>query len=274
MTRLLLSVVFAAGLTALTLPPAPAADEPGTIHLFNGKDLSHFYTYLKGEGKNKDSKKVFTVVTEDGKPAIRVSGEVWGGFITEKEYGDYKLVVEFKWGPKTYAPRDKAARDSGILLHCVGEDGAAGGTWMESIEFQMIEGGTGDIIVVAGKNTVGPRVTAEVEDRPTGPKNQPQAYYKPGGSKRAFKSGRVNWYGRDPKWEDKLGFRGPQDVENPVGQWNTAEIVASGGTLTYTLNGKVVNKATEVAPTKGKLLFQSEGAELFFRRIDLVPLKK
>ena len=31
------------------------------IVLFNGKDLTNFYTYLKGIGKNKDPKKVFTV---------------------------------------------------------------------------------------------------------------------------------------------------------------------------------------------------------------------
>ena len=32
--------------------------------------------------------------------------------------------------------------------------------------------------------------------------------------------------------------------------------------------------ATKVLPAKGKLQFQSEGAEVFFRRIDLVPIKR
>src|SRR5216683_22463 len=57
-------------------------EDDGVIHLFNGKDLTNFYTYLaapngekKALGKNNDPKKVFTVV--DG--AIRVSGEVYGG---------------------------------------------------------------------------------------------------------------------------------------------------------------------------------------------------
>ena len=31
---------------------------------------------------------------------------------------------------------------------------------------------------------------------------------------------------------------------------------------------------TEASHTKGQILFQSEGAEVFFRRIDLLPLKK
>src|SRR5437588_7368052 len=123
------------------------------IHLFNGKDLTNFYTYLaapQGEkkplGKNNDPLKVFTVA--DG--AIRVSGEVWGAFITEKEYGDYRLIVEYKWGEKTYPPREKNARDSGILIHCQGEDGSFG-AWMPSIECQMIEGGTAALLVLGNK---------------------------------------------------------------------------------------------------------------------------
>lgn len=250
--------------------PAGAADP---VSLFNGKDLTNFYTYLKGYGKNNDPKKVFTVVTEDGAPAIRVSGEVFGCFTTEKEFGNYKLTAEFKWGKKTFPPREKATRDSGILLHCVGEDGTAG-AWMESIEYQLIEGGTGDFIVVAGKKITPPSIIAEVEDKPTGAKGAKQAYYKPGGEKREFKGGRVNWYGRDPKWTDTLGYRGPVDVEKPVGEWNQVEIICEGDTIISKLNGKVVNKATNVKPAKGKILFQSEGAELFFRNIVVTPLGK
>src|SRR5262249_13700312 len=154
-------------------------------------------TFLKGEGKNKDSKGVFTV--KDG--MIRVSGEVWGCFTTEKEFENYHLIVEYKWGEKTFGSREKGARDSGCLLHCVGEDGAASGSWMESIECQMIEGGTGDIIIVGGKST--PSIKCEVEYRETPPGSKKmQAYYKPGGEVKTFKGGRVNWSGRDPTWTD------------------------------------------------------------------------
>lgn len=250
---------------------AVAPKEP--IVLFNGKDLTNFYTWLnapQGEkqrlGKNNDPKKVFTVVTEDGKPAIRVSGEVFGCFTTEKEYKDYHLVVEFKWGKKTFPPREKATRDSGILLHCIGEDGAAGGSWMESIECQMIEGGTGDFILVGGKGKR-PKITATVR------KDGNQWYFDPKGEPRKFTGGRINWYGRDPKWKDTLGFRGPNDVEKPVGEWNRIECVCSGDKITNILNGKIVNQGNKAFPTAGKILFQSEGAELFFRSIELRPVK-
>ena len=128
--------------------PATADGDSKPVKLFNGKDLTNFYTFLKDHGKNNDPEKVFTV--KDG--MIRVSGKIFGCFVTEKEYENYHLVVEFKWGKETWPPRKDRAMDSGILLHCVGEDGAAGGVWLESIECQMIEGGTGDFILVKGKN--------------------------------------------------------------------------------------------------------------------------
>jgi len=240
----------------------------GIIHLFNGKDLTNFYTYLGAPpgskqryGKNNDPEKVFTV--HDG--MVHVSGKVFGGLITEKEYENYHLVVEYKWGEKTWPPREDKARDSGILLHCVGEDGAAGGVWMESIECQMIEGGTGDFILVGAKGK--PSLTVEAEKRGK------EVYYKPGAPAMTLQSGRINWYGRDPQWKDVKGFRGEHDVEKPVGEWNRLECVCAGDKITYILNGKVVNAGKGASHTKGKLLFQSEGAEVFFRKIDLQPLR-
>jgi hypothetical protein len=177
-----LAVLLAAWLAS---PGGRAEADPVTapIKLFNGRNLTNFYTYLgspgKGQkpyGKDNDPEKVFTVA--DG--MVRVSGKVFGGLVTRKDYENYRLVVEFKWGEKTWPPREKAARDSGILLHCVGADGAAGGVWMESVECQMIEGGTGDFILVGGKGT--PSLTVEAEDRETTfrGRQRPEPYYKPG----------------------------------------------------------------------------------------------
>ena len=89
------------------------------IRLFNGKDLSGFYTWLKGTGRN-DPHRVFTV--EDG--VIHVSGKGLGYLATEHAYKDYHLVLETKWGK--YTETGKSVRNSGVLLHGVGPDGAAG----------------------------------------------------------------------------------------------------------------------------------------------------
>ncbi|MCP4642778.1 MAG: DUF1080 domain-containing protein, partial [bacterium] len=84
--------------------------------------------------------------------------------------------------------------------------------------------------------------------------------------------GRINWYGRDPDWQDVKDYRGRQDVEKPVGEWNRVECIAEGKAITVILNGTVVNRAIDAQPRKGRIQIQSEGAEVFVRRVDLVPL--
>lgn len=251
-------------LAALVFSPA-AFSEPKTpsrtVKLFNGKDLSGFYVSMK-ENKLKDPKGVFSV--KNG--AIHVTGEEWGGLTTVDEWTNYHLVIEWKWGGKNLPPRADRARDSGILVHGVGEDGAAGSGWLESIEYQLIEGGTGDMILVRGKTR--PAASAEIEK---GANNQ--IYWKKGGEKVTRDGGRINWYGRDRNWQDKLGYRGPVDVEKPVGKWNKSEIIARGDTLEFYLNGKLVLEATGVRPTAGKIQLQSEAAEVLFRKVEMRPLK-
>ena len=121
--------------------PTVRTGEP--VLQFNGKDLTGFYSYLH-DSKYDDPKKVFTV--KDG--VLVISGEDFGGLTTREEFRDYVLIVEWKWGERTFGSRKRNARDSGLLLHCVGPDGAAGGYWMESQECQIIEGGCGDFIMV------------------------------------------------------------------------------------------------------------------------------
>ena len=245
------------------------------IPLFNGKDLSPFVTWLV-DHHHTDPDRVFTVVDQvDGAPAIRVSGQHWGGFVTKERFTNYKLVVEFRWGLVTWGTRKDKTRDSGILLHCEGKFGNYkddfNAPWMRSVEFQIIEGGTGDIILVGGFDEKGgkrisPEITATTDGKT---KN-----WKPGGTPTRFKGGRIDWWGRDPAWKDVLGFRGKQDVEKPVGEWNRAEITCNGGNVHYLLNGKVVMEATDGTYNAGTILFQSEGAEIFFRKIELHPLTK
>ncbi|MBI4621815.1 MAG: DUF1080 domain-containing protein [Verrucomicrobia bacterium] len=245
-----------------------------TISLFNGKDLSSFYTWLPKFG-HVDPDRVFTVVDNiDGAPAIRSSGQHYGGIITHARYANYKLVVEFRWGLVTWAPRHNRARDSGILLHCDGEDGNMTKTfsspWIRSIEYQIIEGGTGDILLLPGYNRgsdvpVAPRLTIPVLP---GKMN----VWNPEGKPTEFSKGRLDWQYRDLGWKDVLGFRGAKDVEKPVGQWNLIEAICDGGDLIYFLNGVKVNEGRNGSFKAGKLLFQSEGAEIFFRRIELQPL--
>jgi hypothetical protein len=240
--------------------PTIRSGEP--IFQFTGKDLTGFYPYVHDRGRD-DPKQVFSV--RDG--MIDISGEEFGGLTTRDEFQNYHLITEWKWGERTWAPRKDRARDSGILVHCVGADGAASGNWMESQECQIIEGGCGDFIMVGGRSK--PSLTCETR---VGPDRQ--LYFEKGGKAVTRNSARYNWWGRDPAWKDVLGFRGRRDVEKPAGEWNRMEVVCEGDAITTILNGNVVNIGTNSSLTKGKILFQSEGAEILFRKIEIRPLIK
>jgi hypothetical protein len=136
---------------------------------------------------------------------------------------------------------------------------------MQSQECQIIEGGTGDFIMVSGKEK--PSLTCETRVGPDG-----QLYFEKGGKAVTSDSNRFNWWGRDPAWKDRLGFRGSRDVEKPTGEWNRMEVICDGGSITTILNGLLVNIGTRSSLTKGKILFQSEGAEIQFRKIEVRPL--
>jgi len=249
-------------LCAATLPPARAG-EP--VALFDGKDTAQWYTFLRDHGKDKDPNGNFTV--RDG--ILRIAGQDFGALITRDEYANYEVRLEYAWGGKVWPPREKTARDSGLLLHSTGPDGAVSKSWLEGIQCNMLEGATGDISITgANKNY---KFKAQAEERPWGKKTG--WYWKEGAAAREFIAGeRLLWFGRDPSWENTIGFRGKNDVEKKVGEWNTLVVTMKADTMTVKLNGVIVSKATDLGVTKGKLQFQSEGSEILFKKITLTPL--
>ncbi len=233
--------VNAVGQTAT--PGIPA--HKSAIVLFDGSDLKNFDTFLKSTGLNSDPEHVFQV--ENG--VIHVSGKDMGYLITKKTYQNFYLRAEFKWGEGTYGSREGKARDSGILYNVQGEQKV----WPRSIEFQIMEGGTGDFWM-----TDGAALTGKDKTRVTGP---------------AGKAVKIDRFGKGPL-ENVVGFRDPVgEVERPHGEWNVVELVNDGKDVKQYVNGKLVNEGTDPSPTSGKILFQSEGAEVYFRDIKLYPLK-
>lgn len=249
-------------LGSVALLPARAA-EP--VALFDGKDMSKWYTFLRDHGKDKDPNGTFTV--KDG--VLRVSGQDWGGLTTRDEYANYEVEVVYAWGGKVWPGRDKNARDSGLILHATGADGAVSKCWLEGVQCNMVEGGTGDVSITGGNMKY--RFKAQAEERPAG--KRAGLYWKDGAPAREFAPGaRLLWFGRDPGWENVLGFRGKNDVEKGVGEWNTLVVTVKADTMTVRLNGTTMTRATDLSVTKGRLQFQSEGAEVLFKKITLTPL--
>jgi len=243
---LLTMLVVAAGVNARgqgTSRAIPA--HKGAIVLFDGVDLKNFDTFLESKGLNSDPEHVFQV--ESG--VIHVSGKEMGYLITKKTYQNFYLRAEFKWGEGTYGSREGKARDSGILYNVQGEQKV----WPQSIEFQIMEGGTGDFWM-----TDGAALTGKDGVRVTGP---------------AGKAMKIDRFGKGPS-ENVVGFRDPVgEVEKPHGEWNVLELVTQGNDVKQYVNGKLVNEGTDPSPASGKILFQSEGAEVYFRDIRLYPLK-
>jgi putative membrane-bound dehydrogenase-like protein len=223
--------------------------------LFNGQNLSGFYTFLERHGKNNDPDKVISVA--DG--MIKISGREFGYVATEQEFENYHLTVEFKWGTHTHPPREHRARDSGILFHFTGPDRV----WPRSIEFQVMEGGTGDLILVEGSSID--------YDENLRPRFVPWTKLSSDGNRIVGGQIRLNEHWRRRK--NTVGFRDQEDLEKPHGEWNVLELIAAGRNIRYVVNGKVALEARGADPAKGKILLQSEGAEVFFRKIELKPLE-
>jgi Domain of Unknown Function (DUF1080) len=267
--------LLALGIVTLTLLPPLDANDGDWLPLFNGKNLDGWDTWLgkpyMGKdvvGLNIDPKGVYSVVMLDGKPAIRISGEIFGALTSKKEYENYHLRLEFKWGEKKWPPRVNSVRDSGLLYHCVGEHGAAGTFWMRSQECQIQEKDCGDYWSVAGG-------TVDVEAEVVGG----HLKYKKGGTKvtvpRVVKT--ADGKTRNDPYIQK------SETNEKEGAWNTIELLTVRPTSVYVVNGKVVMVLTnsrqiingkEEPLIKGRIQIQSEGAEVFYRNIEFQPLAR
>ncbi|MBI5799193.1 MAG: DUF1080 domain-containing protein [Verrucomicrobia bacterium] len=224
-------------LFALACATLHAADAPVT-RLLNGKNLDAFTVFMKDTG-NSDPDKVFTA--RDG--MLYISGQRNGYLATKREFANYRLVAEFKWAEKNWPPRDQKTRNSGIFIHAVAGDKIM----PQSVEIQLQEGATGDVIPISGTSLT------------------------QGGETKT--KGRFDRPGREP-FKDELGFRGPNEIEKPRGEWNTVEITADGDRLKVSVNGKITFDGTRAQPDKGRILIECAYAEMWWRRLDVHPLAR
>jgi hypothetical protein len=245
------------------------AEEPTTpkepIKLLNGRDLTGFTTWLK-DTKLEDPRKVFQV--EGG--VLHASGDGFGYAATDREYRDYHLSLEYKWGKRTDG--GKYVRNSGVLLHGTGAHGNAG-AWMASIECQLAQGCCGDLIPIRGKDAKGAAIPVEFKSETVlGSDRRPR--WKKGGDVTTFTNKQLWWNNHDPTFKELLDTRGKDDVESPLGEWTKVECICDGKRITIRVNGHTVNEAFDVNPSAGKILLQCEGHEVYFRNVEIRPIEK
>jgi putative membrane-bound dehydrogenase-like protein len=270
MKKILLILAFLGGLACLTQPErsgsAPKKSDRWIL-LFNGKDLSGWYTYFESRGKGGKVDDLVRVHDEvihiypRGKDGDK---QPMGYLATTKAYSFYHLRFEYKWGGKRFAPRAKGPRDSGLIYHFVGKDRV----WPRGVECQVQEGDTGDIFTVSGT-----RVTTTIDPR----------------KKKARGEGYGESHYLAPDQGGAVHSQGNKGITRvikcagaEVDGWNKVEVIVKGGSAVHIVNGKIVNRCTDlrqltedgqwVPLTAGRLLFQAEGAEVLYRHIAIKPI--
>ncbi len=213
-------------------------------------------------GLNIDPKSTFTIMTVNGEKILHISGEQFGGISTKKEFENFHLQLQFKWGKLKWHPKKNAKMDSGLLYFANGEQGADNGFWMQAQEFQIQETDCGDYWGCAGA----------FFDVPTIKQNDSTYMYSSTGEMRTFK---------DKTREGRRAIKSV-DAENKTGEWNTLDLYCFSDTAVHVVNGKVVNvlyhsrhevNGKIVPLAKGKIQLQSEGAEIFFKGIVVESIK-
>lgn len=205
---------------------------PKTTSLFNGKDLAGWTADVPAADNKPDFAPTFIV--RDG---LLVSlGKPEGHLITDKDYRDYRLDVEYRF--------PKSAGNCGVLVHA-SKPRALYGMFPQSIECQMLSGNAGDFWVIK-EDIETPNM---VERR--GPKEK--------------------WGSSE---NDLRRIKNLTDnSEKPLGEWNHMRIECRGRTIKVWVNGDLVNDGFNCTADHGKIALQAEGTEVEFRRVDLTPLR-
>lgn len=241
--------------------------------LVRGSSLKGWSVVVADQAKNADPSHIFTV--EDG--VIHVYKDTpdgatmpFAGIITEKEYSHFHLRLEYKWGTKKFAPRCNSPRDSGILYHAVGADRI----WPQSVECQIQENDTGDIYAVftTVTTTIDPKTKDDVD--PVSKLKSP-CFLEASEGGVPLTHGSVAGVAR---------VRRSRNLEREG--WNTVEVIVHGDSAVYMVNGQVNNRCINICRldpndpqrmiplTKGKILLQAEGSEIFYRNIEIKLLSE
>jgi len=249
--------------------------------LWNGKDLSGWDTYLaiphpsaqipglpkKPDGQyteplglGRDPLKVFAVQNVDGRPAIRISGQVSGTLSTQEVLENYHLRVQFKWGEKRWPPQENYKRDSAVFFHGHDLGYAPTRAWPRCLEFQVTETDVGDV------STVTTKAMSRGRPQPNTP-----AIYDPKGEP-------ILLLTRAPHKGANNHCTKSADHEKPHGEWNTLELFCVADEAVLVVNGGMVMRVQQIqrqkgdgweSLTKGFICLQSKNAEIYYRDVEV-----
>lgn len=255
--------MFAASGLAAAARPAFAAT--GWTPLFNGRNLDGWTFFQDGVGAH-DRDGVVSI--EQG--MLHILGPKYHGpaaagmgyLATAREYENYHLSLEYRWGTRRYEPRTLAKRDSGVLYHVPpGREYL----WPDCVEYQIMEHNTGDALPVNHRAIQ----AISAGGLPSWPQDFPgNTQYAP----------QVDAGGNLRQWIHADG------VFDNLDGWNTVELIAREDSAAHIVNGRLVTalyglQAQDPADRKhyvpvkrGRILLQIEAAEVIFRNVKIRPL--
>ncbi len=213
----------------------PTSDDKKSesIELFNGKDLKGWHVDIPQADKNKNIKKTFIV--RDGN--LVSLGSPQGHIITDAEYENYRLHVEYRFAGKP--------GNCGVLVHA-STPRALYKMFPKSIEVQMNHKHAGDFWCIVQDITVPDMVKR--------------------------RGAKEKWGITEGKARRILNLT--DDSEKELGQWNKMMIECVGDEVKVWVNGDMVNHGSKCTATKGQIALQAEGAEVEFRKVTLTPIKE
>ena len=238
------SMILPAAVVSVLLGVAPTAagqeatekitkDTEGFVPLFDGSTLAG-WKHLEGfEGHwvARDG-----VIHCDGKVEVKRGGErnLW----TEKEYGDFVLVVEWRLpGEPELKPMNVFSPDGHILRD---EKGAP-------VRREMLNAGDSGVYLRGNS------------------KSQVNIWSQPMGS------GDINSYHKDLKLplEIRRACMPKKNADNKLGEWNRFVITMINDRVTVVLNGETVIDRAELpdVPPRGALALQNHGDPVEFRNL-------
>jgi len=149
--------------------------------------------------------------------------------------GEYgDFILRLEW---RWPPGGKPG-NGGVLLRTTGPDKL----WPKSLEAQLNHPDAGDFWGLDGFTLIGPAERTETLEHPK--------------------------FGKLTHVTKSLA------AEKPPGEWNQYEIAARGDTVTLSINGKLVNRATGCERTPGKIVLTAEGDEIHFRNVRITVLRE
>ena len=164
-------------------------------------------------------------------------GKPSGHLLTDNEYENYRLIAEYRFAGKP--------GNCGILVHASKLRNLYK-MYPKSIEVQMNHTHAGDFWCI-------------VEDIKV-----PDMVKRRGAKEK--------WGITEGKARRILNLT--DGSENPVGDWNRMKIECLKDEVKVWVNGELVNHGHGCTAQKGKLSIQAEGAEVEFRRLDIMSINK